>query len=267
MNNPHKTWKFTEFDMSKRQFYENLDVNVIVFGEETCPETKRLHLQGHVSFKRTYRLTALKKLSNAHWEPAKCEDFNYELKGENIYKRDERKKKGQRTDLEHISELVVGGATIREIASTYPGQFIRYGNGIKHLMAVMVEPRNSPPVVTVIYGSTGTGKSRAARDIFKDKNYYVWTPQRGKWFDGYYGQDYVIMEEFRGQLPLGFLLTLLDRYECPVETKGGMTEFNARNIIITSPSHPRQWYDKCDKEDTWKQLERRISEIIFSDDT
>ncbi len=88
-----KTWKFVDYDLTKREFYEKMDCNVVAFGLEECPSTKRLHLQGHVTFKRCYRLGALKKLTKAHWEPALCDDFNYELKGDNIFINDNRKKK------------------------------------------------------------------------------------------------------------------------------------------------------------------------------
>lgn len=262
-----KTWKFTEYDLSKQEFYKNLDCNLVVFGEEACPSTGRKHLQGHVSFKRAYRLTALKKLSNAHWEIAKCEDFNYELKGENIFIKDNRKKKGTRTDLERVADMVADGASVREIAKQYPGQYIRYGQGIHRYMGAVIEPRDGTqaPEVTVIYGSTGTGKSKTARQLFQGKNYWLWTPSRGKWFDGYTGQDFAIFEEFRGQISLGEMLTILDRYECPREIKGGMTEFRALNIIITSPKHPKEWY-KCISNDKIDQLLRRITSIIFSDE-
>lgn len=264
MNLVSKTWKFTDYDMGKRSFYENCDCNVIAFSEELCPSTGRPHIQGHITFKRAYRLKALKKLSDAHWEIALCSDFNYEIKGENLFIKDNRKKKGARTDLESIAEMVDKGASLREVALAYPGQFIRYGRGIRDYMAVTIEPRNEVPSVTVIHGKTGTGKSRAARDLCPEPR-WIWTPARGHWFDGYTGQKNVIFEEFRGQLPLGDFLTLTDRYECPVQYKGGTTEFCATNIVITSPTHPKEWYHRCENEEVWKQLERRINEIIDSD--
>ncbi|AXQ66009.1 MAG: helicase [Circoviridae sp.] len=267
-----KSWKFTDFQL-KKDFWKSIDCNRIAFSEEKCPSTGRLHLQGHVTFGRAYRLSQLKKLHpTCKWGMAIVEDWNYEIKelangdGE-VYMRDNRKKKGERTDLEDVKRMVVNGSSVREIASAHPGTFIRYGQGILRFMGTMVEPRDGTkePEVIVIHGKTGTGKSRAARELCKGQNYYVWTPQRGKWFDGYYGQNYVIFEEFRGQIPLGFLLTLLDRYECPVETKGGMTEFIALKIFITSPLHPRDWYERCGDDDVWSQLNRRISEIIDAD--
>ncbi len=156
----------------------------MAFGLEVCPTTGRKHLQGHVSFKRAYRLSALKKLSKAHWEIAKCEDFNYEIKGDDRFIKDERKKKGQRTDLETISELVVDGASVREIAKQYPSQFIRYHRGIERLMEVFQPTYTTgeidlasfckrlglTPVCaysTVIIGDSGCGKTQWALSHFE----------------------------------------------------------------------------------------------------
>ena len=90
---------------------------------------------------------------------------------------------------------------------------------------------------------------------------WIWTPQRGQWFDGYEGQEDIIFEEYRGQLPYGMLLTLLDRYECPVQYKGGSIEFAPKRIVITSPMPPREWYDLCGPHDKIDQLLRRITSV------
>lgn len=258
-----RTWKFTDFDM-RREFWERLDVSVIAFGEEQCPSTGKAHLQGHITFKRTYRLAALKKLhETAHWAPALCTDFNYELKGENVFLKDNRKQ-GERSDLKRAAAMILEKKKIREIARDCPETFIRYGKGMLHLASTIIEPRDGSraPTVTVYWGPTGSGKStRARQELAGEQAPWIWAPSRGQWFDGYYGQQNVIFDEFRGQLPLGMLLMLLDRYECPVQYKGGTTEFCAMNIIITSPCHPRHWYEKLENEDTWAQLKRRLTFI------
>lgn len=251
-----RTWKFTDFDLD-RQFWENLDCNVIVFGEEVGEKENHLHLQGHVTFKRTYRLPQLKKLRpKVHWEQALCSDYNYELKGENVFIKDNRKQ-GERSDLKKACTGIMEKKKLRDIAREHPETFVRYGRGLIHLASTLIEPRTEIPNVVVLYGETGVGKSRMARELVTG-DYWVWTPARGQWFDGYMGHNSVIFEEFRGQLPFGMLLSLLDRYECPVQYKGGCTEFNARDIVITSPCHPRHWYEKCGHEKTLEQLMRRL---------
>lgn len=179
-----KSWKFTEFDLDRRSFYESLDANVVVFGLEVCPSSGRKHIQGHVSFKRAYRLSALKKLSNAHWEIARCEDFNYELKGEDVFIKDERKKKGKRGDLDGVLELVANGASIREIAKECPREFIRYHRGIERYLEVAGTNYIAPkyglgdcckhlgltPInaySTLIVGKSGCGKTQWALSHFE----------------------------------------------------------------------------------------------------
>ena len=56
---------------------------------------------------------------------------------------------------------------------------------------------------------------------------------------------------------------MLDRYDCSLEYKGGEVEFCATKIIITSPSHPSQWYEGlANSEGDLDQLTRRITKIV-----
>jgi len=64
------------------------------------------------------------------------------------------------------------------------------------------------------------------------------------WWDGYTGQKCVVIEEFYGQMKIGYLLKLLDRYPMQVQTKGSYVPFLAEVIFFTSNEHPRMWYGK-----------------------
>lgn len=165
---------------------------------------------------------------------------------------------GKRTDIDNAVEMIQDGNSMSEIAKAMPSAFVKFNKGFKALKCALVEPRNEVPLVQVFWGPTGTGKSHGARVVFKDSDYYVWTPARGKWWDHYEGQKNIILEEFVGQLPYRYLLSLLDRYDCPIEYKGGSCEFVGTKIIITSPKHPSTWYarDEC------SELMRRLSQII-----
>ena len=61
----------------------------------------------------------------------------------------------------------------------------------------------------------------------------------GKWFDGYNGEDRVVIDDLRrDSMPFNFLLAVIDRYLARVPIKGGFTHWNPREIIITCPRRP-----------------------------
>jgi len=232
-----------------------------VIGFEVGAEGTK-HLQGYIEFGTPKKFNALKNaFPKIHWEKRKGtakQAADYCKKDEHYWEDGEMSQQGKRSDIAEAVELIQDGNKMKVVAQQYPIQFVKYHKGFKALQSELTEPRDYVPTVTVLYGPTGTGKSKKARELLTD--YWVWTPQRGQWFDGYQGEDNVIFEEFRGQMPLGMMLSLLDRYECPVQYKGGTTEFRGRNIVITSPCHPRDWYENSG-DDKIDQLLRRISKI------
>ena len=72
----------------------------------------------------------------------------------------------------------------------------------------LIEPRDFKPIVKVFFGVYGSSKTRDAVDTFGDEDYYMWGPEQGKW-DGYSGAKKVIVDEFRGQVPLGYITSFL----------------------------------------------------------
>lgn len=107
------------------------------------------------------------------------------------------------------------------------------------------------PEVVWLYGPTGSGKTSMARKYFEflqgsgdsEITNYIRTPGPIKWWDGYEGDLYTVIDDFRrNQLRdvggFAYLLRLLDRYPVRVEIKGGSVPFVAHYIVITCPRHP-----------------------------
>jgi len=236
----------------------------MIVGEEICPSSGNLHYQGYVEFVRALDFGKVKSLlggETTHIERRKgtaAQASLYCAKDKKFKEYGEQSKQGKRTDISNATDMIQEGCSMREVALNNTEVFIKYHNGLNKFKNLLIEPRNWITEVTVLYGKTGCGKSRKAREIFSD--YWVWTPQRGTWFDGYEGHENVIMEEFRGQLPFGMVLSMLDRYECPVQVKGGMVEFCPKHIVITSPKHPKDWYEDV-SDDKVEQLLRRITNV------
>lgn len=209
--------------------------------------------------------------SKAEWEAHNIDGDNYGLNAQ-VTEWGEISEQGKRNDLSPACEMIKEGATMKQVAQECPETFVRFHKGLIALKQILIEPRDEAPEVRVYYGSTGTGKSLKAREWLgnakSDDPPFIWNPQCMCWFDGYEGQKKAIFEEFRGQIPFGFLLILTDRYDCKAQYKGGMTQFCATQICFTSPVHPRDWYKLEDlkADEKLDQLLRRITSIVNMDD-
>lgn len=110
--------------------------------------------------------------------------------------------------------------------------------------------------VQVFYGPPGTGKSRRAwQEAGLDA--YPKDP-RSKFWDGYQGEENVVIDEFRGGVDIAHVLRWFDRYPVRVEIKGASSVLRSRNIWITSNIHPTLWYPMLD-ELTMGALLRRLN--------
>lgn len=92
----------------------------------------------------------------------------------------------------------------------------------------------------VFWGATGTGKSHRAWAEAGD-NCYIKSPST-KWWDGYRGEENVLIDEFTGQIGITNLLRWIDKYPCRVEEKGGDQPLKAIRFWICSNTDPREWY-------------------------
>lgn len=201
------------------------------------------------------------------WEYCKKEESR--IAG--YWERGDPPSQGQRSDIEECVQCIRDNiGTKRPMAQAFRDHtnvMVKYSKGIQFVVNNMLEPRklDSMPKVTVLYGKTGTGKTKRAMEELPEA--YVWDASKGTWLDGYMGHKTMIIEEFRGQMPFGQLLRLLDRYECQWPIKGGFVEVVASEFIITSPSHPREWYQDLEQrvEGSHDQLMRRITEVVCLD--
>lgn len=175
------------------------------------------------------------------------------------------KAQGKRHDLITIKERIDAGEDITDIIQSDGESFVA---GAKHMAFLMqyqsLKKRRiefKKPEVLVYYGATGTGKTRAAFEVLGYDATWRWVPGCGTtFFDGYNGQSNVIFDEFRGQLTFGMILTLLDGYPTNVQIKGGSVAWSPTQIILTSPVHPKEWYQSVG-DDRIEQLLRRIDKV------
>lgn len=176
---------------------------------------------------------------------------------------------GARKDIDELRQLVHSGASEKDVADSHTGMYLRYTNGIRNYMRLVQKSSALRDVyVAVYYGDSGAGKTYKAS---QDNPEAYWKMPDNKWFDGYNGESTVIIDDFGSgdSVPFSYrmLLRLLDRYPLMVEVKGSSVNFVATKIIMTSNFHPRAWYPQdTQREEDWKQLNRRIHSIIRFED-
>lgn len=124
--------------------------------------------------------------------------------------------------------------------------FIRHYGALRSIRSDYSVVTGIEKHVKVFWGPTGTGKSRTAWDE-AGADAYSKDP-RSKFWDGYQGEEYVVMDEFRGAIDISHLLRWFDRYPVRVEIKGSSRPLSARCIWITSNLAPFAWYPDLDSE-------------------
>lgn len=267
-----KDWAFTIYDLNWAITPEIEDlIEYAVFQEEKCPKTGRHHLQGTVCFKEEKRGSRVKKImGEGHFE--KCIDTEASIRyckksktrvGDAVEFGTYVPKAGQgkRTDLDKIMKSVQKGDSWKQLAEEHGGAIIRYVNGLKHMKNIFREDRTWETEVHIIWGDSGTGKSKRVWDevLFenKDPSYYE-KYASGEFYDGYDGEEDIIIDDFRGGIDFTHMLKLCDRYPFKVNVKHGMCSMLCRRVFITSNLHPRDWWGPSN----YLIFERRIKTLI-----
>jgi len=259
-----RNWCFTLNNYTQEEFDEAEELgarqNYIVIGKEKGTNGTP-HLQGYIEYPNAVRGTAIRKLFNgrAHWEVRKgtAKQASEYCKKEGAFTEfGTLSAQGKRTDLEEVGAAIVGGSSIKEVACTFPGTYIKYHKGIAALKSAMYEHRSTKPHVIWRWGATGTGKSKGARDAHP--SYYIkdGTP----WWDGYEQQAAIIIDDFDGKWPYRDLLRLLDYGPYQGQFKGGYVPVNSPTIYITCEYPPDKAFHNADGDIS--QVLRRIDEII-----
>lgn len=244
-------------------------IKFTIFQLEECPETQNWHFQGYCEVYNKMRYPEIKLMFNDMG--LHIEDRNGSQKEAIDYCRKSDTRiagpwtfgtpalQGWRGDLEEIrNNLLV--ESYDDTFLKYPSKFIQYGRGLKEYNNILVKnkikgkwiDRN----VCVRWGDPGTGKTRWVKENF---NYFEPIMNESRvWFDGYNGEDTILLDEFKWErYNLEDLLKLCDGYNpVRVETKGGTITLQHTNVFIISNCEPASWYGSLPS-----QLRRRIKDI------
>lgn len=239
----------------------------LIYGIEVCPKTKRTHHQGFCYFsgQRGSIKGVSKDLGKCHVSPCKGnidQNIDYCSKDENVIEMGSRPQQGERVDLNKLKDGIMNNTlTVDDITVTDPMAYHMYGRTLNRLedIALRKLSRTEMTQGLWLWGTTATGKSHMAYEGFTPDTHYDFPNDNG-WWDGYKGQDTVIINDFRGSILFSELLTLVDKWPKSVRRRGREpVPFISKKVIITSCSHPSEIYhNACDSTDSMDQLLRRF---------
>lgn len=169
----------------------------------------------------------------------------------------DRAKPGKRSDWDAIRECLEVGGGYEQCVDVAFGTSLRFESAIRREVARRLPQRSEPPEVVVLWGPTGTGKSHTAHIACPDA--YRKDPTTN-WWDGYCGQENVIVDEFEGAFPLSNLLRWIDKYPVVAQVKGGYVDLKFKKIYFTSNFPVSEWYPRASLAQK-NALDRRITRV------
>lgn len=239
------------------------------------------HYQGYVELTKQLRFATAKNIinGNPHIEKRRgtqkqaieyCRKEDSRIDGP--WELGTPRKQGARTDLQETMQKILAGTTVEELQEEGDWNAIKYRRSLQdmHQNIVTRKWRNTPRPdlrVTLLWGHPGTGKTRYVYEEHGYENVYtlVTSANGSVWFDGYNGQDVLLIDDYRGFIPFQFFLKILDIYPLRLDVKGSFTYAWWTKVYITSNHAITDWY-RSDSNHCTDALRRRIHNTIHYPD-
>jgi len=257
------TWTLFNYEpyLDKLKQYAKDECRYMIFGYEVCPDTGKRHLQGYhyYSNARAYPNRAWRKVTDleengrdfiSNGSPQ--QNYDYCSKLGDFWQFGELPKQGARTDWNQAVSDLQAGRDISTVVEHQP-QLLPCIRALERFQTLRLRPLNRPVNVIVLIGEPGTGKTRWAYDTYPD----LYSKPSGHWWDGYNGQETILLDDYYGDLPYDQLLRVCDRYPINLPIKGGYVYGQYTTVVITSNRQPERWYPEREVN----ALIRRISTI------
>jgi len=247
-----------------------MGVRFVIWQHERGSQGETDHIQGYLELQGPWRRSRVEAMLGGHaWvEPAKgkqeqciayCSKEDTRIAGPWRVGSPSGSRQGERTDLKPLDAAVaelVAGKSLTEID---PGVFVRHANGLRALVGLRKPPFRQKMKVVCIQGGTGIGKTHWVYEHFPE----VYRPNYGNgglWWDGYQGEKTILIDEYRGQCPMGKFLQILDKYPLMLEVKGAYVPAMYETVFITCNTGPVSWYTNAAQltPQDFQALNRRV---------
>ena len=177
---------------------------------------------------------------------------------------------GKRNDLDILYNCIKDGMSDFEIINENP-IYLKHIDKIERCRQMLKaeEFKNCFREIDVQYwfGKTGSGKTRTVMDHFGYMNVYRVSDYTHP-FDAYKSQDVLVLDEYRSDFKINFLLNLLDGYplDLPCRYNDKVACFTKVYIISNVPLEDQYSNIQLSQKDTWKALLRRIHCVKYFDE-
>lgn len=141
------------------------------------------------------------------------------------------------------SDLLEGRKTLEEAVRENPELLFGYTKLKQDLNNFKLDTQKMEDTERInywIYGAPGIGKSQWAKRNFPG----AFRKSCNKWWDGYTGQEYVILDDMDTDKLGHYLKIWGDNYACDGEVKGGTLPLKYKQMVITSNYKISQLWDK-----------------------
>lgn len=276
INNPLETDRLSIIDIAKNgvpcRGGKTIKIEYMIIGDEIGKQGTR-HFQGFVMFKWMMTFNTFKKalprarISKMYERSSAFQNYVYCSKDNNFLEWGNRpvpSEQGKRKDIDLVYETIIDKrGNLQDLINLKVGnQALRHGQ-------TLLQNRKSirPPgerKIFWLWGPTGSGRSSWVRNQIKNPNDLWVSGDSMKWFDEYYGQMYVLFDDFRAEdVQFSKLLKITDRYPTREQIKCGHTEFDPAFIFFTTPKNIRETFKNVKNEDLGQLLRRVTAEIYF----
>ena len=145
-------------------------------------------------------------------------------------------------------DLIKGNIQLNELVEKQPQLLMNYNRLKINLEAYNLDKKENLNIMKTnenlwIFGHPGTGKTYYATHLYP--KFYM--KQQNKWWDGYKGEEVVILDDLDDASMSHYIKIWADNYNTTGEIKNGTIQLNFKVFIITSNYMPRNLW-KNDKQ-------------------
>lgn len=268
---------YTTADLDQCKLSAEKVATYAVIGLEVAPKTGTPHLQMYFEFANQKRVSEIRQLTSSRVaifqrrgtplqasDYCKYADYNKHTRQTREYKHPNKffeygeiSHQGKRTDWESAVSALQNGDCVTSVIDAQP-HLLPNIRALREYSGMVSKSTHRDVKVYVIYGESGSGKTRWAYENYPD----LFSKPDGAWWDGYSGQKTILLDDFYGtDIPYNTILKVLDRYPLSLPVKGGFVPAMYDTVIITSNKNPESWYYESSRA-----LCRRIYKIAKHDD-